>query len=321
MFRGVKLRALAVKAQCLAAGSKSKATVKRYNYYWQKFVSWCNDKELRALPAPPEVVGLYFAHVADTCRSISTVNAHFYSVKWMHKFCGYDDPTSHSLPINIAEGVRRNLIPNKNFKKPADVKLLVNICSVNFHYLRDSRIAAMCSVGFAGFFRIGELLKIKRADLVFFDNYFQVKIRNSKTDVYSRGNLVSISKGSTCACPRKNLLLYLKQASLLDAPPEKFIFRGLEFRDGRTFLKRENKPLTYKAARKELSFYLQKCGYLAEDYAWHSFRHGGATKAASAGVSDRLFKKHGRWQSERAKDSYVHESFSDMLSVSKCLGL
>ena len=34
----------------------------------------------------------------------------------------------------------------------------------------------------------------------------------------------------------------------------------------------------------------------------HSLRSGGATAAASYGVSDRVFKRHGRWKSELAKD-------------------
>ncbi|CAH3183799.1 unnamed protein product, partial [Porites evermanni] len=34
----------------------------------------------------------------------------------------------------------------------------------------------------------------------------------------------------------------------------------------------------------------------------HSLRSGGATAAANAGVPHRLFKRHGRWASESAKD-------------------
>ncbi|KAL5497418.1 hypothetical protein EMCRGX_G013885 [Ephydatia muelleri] len=40
----------------------------------------------------------------------------------------------------------------------------------------------------------------------------------------------------------------------------------------------------------------------------HSLRAGGATAAANAGVPDRLFKRHGRWKSESAKDGYVKDS-------------
>ena len=53
----------------------------------------------------------------------------------------------------------------------------------------------------------------------------------------------------------------------------------------------------------------------------HSVRSGGATAAANAGVPDRLFKRHGRWASESAKDGYVQDSLSSRLSVSTTLGI
>ena len=37
----------------------------------------------------------------------------------------------------------------------------------------------------------------------------------------------------------------------------------------------------------------------------HSFRAGGATAAARAGVPDRLFQRHGRWKSEASKNMYI----------------
>ena len=37
----------------------------------------------------------------------------------------------------------------------------------------------------------------------------------------------------------------------------------------------------------------------------HSLRSGGATVAATADAPVRLFKRHGRWPSESAKDGYV----------------
>jgi len=50
---------------------------------------------------------------------------------------------------------------------------------------------------------------------------------------------------------------------------------------------------------------LQSLGYPASQFGVYSLRSGGASAAVQAGVPDRLFKKHGRWRSEAAKDSYV----------------
>ena len=47
--------------------------------------------------------------------------------------------------------------------------------------------------------------------------------------------------------------------------------------------------------------------------------YGGASAAANAGVPDRMFKRHGRWRCENAKDGYVKDSLKDWLSVSQHL--
>ena len=39
------------------------------------------------------------------------------------------------------------------------------------------------------------------------------------------------------------------------------------------------------------------------------------------GIDDRLFKKYGRWKSDKAKDGYVKENIDVRLSVSKNLGI
>ena len=50
-------------------------------------------------------------------------------------------------------------------------------------------------------------------------------------------------------------------------------------------------------------------------------RAGGATVVAKAGVPKRLFKHHGHWKSESAKDGYVEDSGEALLSVSESLKL
>ena len=58
-----------------------------------------------------------------------------------------------------------------------------------------------------------------------------------------------------------------------------------------------------------------------KQFGMHSFRAGGATAAANASIPDKLFKCHGRWRSEAAKDGYVKDSVLSQLSVSQSLKL
>jgi hypothetical protein len=53
----------------------------------------------------------------------------------------------------------------------------------------------------------------------------------------------------------------------------------------------------------------------------HSFRSAGATAAAQNDTPDRLFRIHGRWKSDKAKDGYVLENLQKRVSVSQNLGI
>ena len=56
-------------------------------------------------------------------------------------------------------------------------------------------------------------------------------------------------------------------------------------------------------------------------FGLHSLRSGGASAAANHGVPDRLFKRHGRWRSENAKEGYVQDDLNERLKVSTSLRL
>ena len=62
-------------------------------------------------------------------------------------------------------------------------------------------------------------------------------------------------------------------------------------------------------------------GLSRRDYGLHSLRVGGASAAANAQVSERLFKRHGRWKSDKAKDGYIKDNILSLLSVSLSLGI
>ena len=76
------------------------------------------------------------------------------------------------------------------------------------------------------------------------------------------------------------------------------------------------KPLSYTRARETIVGLLRKFVPTTDIISLYSFRAGGATSAANAQVPDRCWKRHGRWQSETAKDGY-----DNGLIVSKSPGI
>ena len=84
---------------------------------------------------------------------------------------------------------------------------------------------------------------------------------------------------------------------------------------------RNSSPLSYTRARELVLTAFESIGLDKKNFGLHSLRAGGASAAANAHVSDRLFKRHGRWKSEKAKDGYIKDNVASLLSVSKSLGI
>ena len=99
-----------------------------------------------------------------------------------------------------------------------------------------------------------------------------------------------------------------------------FVFRGVTPTKAGERLRKTGR-LSYTRLRELLLSKISQLGYDPTLFSMHSLRAGGATAAANAGVEDRLFKRHGRWKSETAKDGYVKDSVERRLEVSKQLGI
>ena len=115
---------------------------------------------------------------------------------------------------------------------------------------------------------------------------------------------------------------YLKLANIPKASKE-FIFGGLIYfkKSKKHKLRKKNKSLSYTRSREIVLKALSEIGLKREKFGLHSLRVCGATAAANAGIKDRLFKKHGRWRSEIAKDGYVKNNLKELLSVLLSLGI
>ena len=99
-----------------------------------------------------------------------------------------------------------------------------------------------------------------------------------------------------------------------------FLFGNIQTKSGRQFIRSPSK-LSYSRCKEVLLKTFVDVGLDSKCYSWHSFRGGGASSAANNGISDRMFKRHGRWRLENAKDGYVEDSSESSLAVSISLGL
>ena len=243
----------------------------------------------------------------------------FYVIKWKHQISSEQDPCKTTLCKNLLESAKRICKRRKIKKEPLQIEHVTRLYD---HYNKNEislfnlRTFTLVIIGFIGFLRFDELSDLKLGDVNFFPSYMKILIRKSKTDVYRDGDCVYIAKSKSEICPVEILRLYIKKASIQD--PNEYLFRSLTYFKSKDEhkLRKPNKQI-YTTARSVVLDALEKIGLNSSEFGSHSLRSGGDTIAANNDVNDRLFKRHGRWKSESAKDGYVKDDLRNLLSVSR----
>lgn len=309
----------------LLTESKSNNTVQNYYYGFLRWKKWALSNGISSefiLPAKPIHVAIYLACLVQQNRTPSPINQAFYSIRWAHKIISVISPTDSDLVKNILEGAKRRLsVPIKK-KEPITPDMLSQMfdrlyCENNLY---NQRTISACLLSYSGFLRVSELLNLKTCDIQFFLSHMSVFIQKSKTDIYRDGDRIIIARTGNKLCPVKNLESFLEWSNNpLDT--DVFVFRNLTKTKENYVFRKENKPLSYTRMRELFIEAFSPIVPNIKSFGLHSLRSGGASAACNFGISDRLFKRHGRWRSETAKDGYVKDSFSDRMLVSQNLGL
>jgi len=301
-------------------------TVKKYILGFKRFIIWTEKyPEITSiLPCNELYIGLYLQHLLETAKHFSAIESAFYSIKWAHNIAGVSNSCDSEFIKSIVEAAKRLLARPVKKKEPVDAGIMKKLLHKykESTSLKDMRLIAMCSLMYSGFLRYNEMCNIKAKHVTFHNDYLEIFISKSKTDCYRNGNNVVISKLDTIYCPVDTLNRYFEASNIVNTS-DMYIFRPISFLKKRKsfVLRQANTRLSYTRAREIIKEALSEIGINVVNFGLHSFRSGGATAAANNKVADRLFKAHGRWKSETAKDGYIADNLHERLSVSKRLGL
>ena len=319
------LKRLANQVPGIILKSRAENTVKKYRSYYNSWEDWCKTYNITAIPAKEKHVALYLVNLLQNKKSSHVIESTFYAIEYYHKLNLCNSPFTSHLCLLILEAAKRQKT-KRNKKEPITArhlrKIYISIGKSKNCTTLDLRTFAMMVLSYTGFLRYSEVSDLKASDIKWKKTHIELFIEKSKTDIYRDGHWLLISKLNSPICPLRILKRYLVRTDT-HKNSNKFLFRGMNFfKNSKTHkLRKKNKPLSYSAARSNMLDMVTKIGLKRKNFGLHSLRSGGATAAANEGVPDRLFKRHGRWKSEKAKDGYIKDKLSDLLSVSMNLGL
>ena len=323
-IRDERLRFKATLLPDLFKAAFAEGTLDKYIRAWNKWVEWTKSfDEVNHCPADPFFVCIYFNDLVLNKTPVSGIISALCGIRWGHINAGFESPTDHPIVKLAFEGAKRLIgKTTQNVKEPFTAELIRELVSKfdNHENLMHLRFLIIVILGFAGFFRIQELLDIQIKHITGTKDSYEITVEKSKNDQYREGHKVYIAKTGKSTCPVHWLKKYLRLMKL-EKPNEFLICRLAKTKKGHNVLGAH--AITYPTARKTFLEHLEKVtGKDVKNYGLHSLRSGGATAASNNGVPARLIGKHGRWSANsNVKEKYIKDSKTKRLSVSKNLGI
>ena len=301
--------------------SRAGSTARKYLTAFRRWKSWAESRDFPTFPVKEVHLVLYMQSVGEHTNSKAMVEEAFNAISWFHVLGSQPSPTESAFAKATLQGLQKDLAKPVRKKLPVTVDMLAAIVddTERTGTLANLRLSAACLLSYAAFLRFDELVHVKAKDITFNDKFISIYIPRSKTDQLWQGNVVLVARTGSRLCPVTMLEKYMSRAGV-GSSDDRFIFRSI-VKTKRGERLREIGNMSYTRLRECFKEKLEFLGFAAQNYGLHSLRAGGATAAANNQVADRLFKKHGRWRSEAAKDGYIEDSLQSRLSVSNNLGL
>ena len=271
--------------------SKSKNTVRAYRSDITDFISFCNQHNLKFLPAHPNVVSLYLTKLSKTSK-YSTLKRRLASISMYHKIKGHYLDTKHPIISENLFGIKRIKGSHQTAKKPLlinDLKLIIKAINedkiTEFEKLKNK---CLILLGFSGGFRRSELVSLLIEDIDFVSEGVKILIRRSKTDQSGEGFLKGIPYFNNQEyCPVLYLKKYLKELNLSS---------------GKVF------EICDKSVALKVKKYAMLAGLDQNKYAGHSLRSGFATSTAEVGAEERNIMAMTGHKSTQMVRRYIKEA-------------
>ena len=276
-----ELSSLAAEAQAYAEAASSANTRRAYQAAWTDFATWCEGRQLEALPADAVTVGLYLTDRASSVK-LSTLRIRLVAISQVHKAAGHRLDTSAPQVRKVLQGIARTHGSTVSKKEAATLDIIrdtVRALSKRTG-LKALRDRAVILLGFAAALRRSEISAIDCGHVRFTADGLILVLPRRKTDQEGVGTEIGVPFGKDpLYCPVLAVKGWLEAAGLTAGP----LFVSVS---------RAGRPLPSRLGDRDVARVIKAAvaaaGYEAEIFGGHSLRAGFATTAGRAGVSERI---------------------------------
>ena len=313
----------------------SKKTWSSYKTAERMFLTCLKQKGKRLQLPVSNADILVFIDWLGTDRKLrsSTIENYLAGLRQMHICKGIDPPDMHSVLVKqVLKGLKnKNLLDDRTKRKPQRLPMTKSIMLLLKELIRTweettpVRIMtwSICTLAFAGSFRIHELLcRTEKVydpdfDLLWEDitktapkdhtdrKRISIKLKCPKENKTGKSTIVDVFETKDHLCPVRAFEKWESLARTQERNP--------------VFLRKDGKLMTGQKLNEVLRKLLRPhLDYKEGQITTHSFRAGIASLLAEKGLSDEEIKSVGRWHS-RAFEAYVKKPRTRRATLAKTL--
>lgn len=289
----------------------AESTKKSYGTHLKRYTDFCRRMGYAAVPASPEVIDRYVAHLSEDLQ-FSSIAKYLNIIRLLHKEAGLPNPLLENFSLDcLLKGIKRDKGSNINRKLPILPEHLVSFKKhLNLSDIKDIMFWAACLLGFYAFLRKSNLFPpssksfdpnkhLSRSHLHFESGGIILDVMWAKNNQY-RERIIQcfIPRTGGELCPVSAILRVLQKSWSAETTGPLFVLPD----NNGTW-----KPLLYGAFLAKIKACIKQIGLDTSKYAGHSLRRGAATWALKKGIPGEVIQSLGDWHSQ-AYLAYLHVS-------------
>ena len=236
-----ELKSLAKSLPNVLMAALAPTTSDKYGRGWGRWVDWAQSKpEVTVLPADAFYVAIFLNHLVVANGTVGAIRDAVYGINWAHHAAGYNSPTEDPFVELVHKRAERLCGKPRTKTDPLTAPFIKPLfdyyrpISGGHQNLKTLRFLLLALLGFAGFFRLAELLSTKLTNVHAHVDHLTIFLPKCKIDQVRQGNTVYISRLGSRYCPVGLLEDFLSAANITlhAAKDEHLIPRLIKIREG-----------------------------------------------------------------------------------------
>lgn len=276
-------------------GAYATATIRAYRANFERFIEFCESKDVLALPANKLDVANFIRHLSDSDLKSASIRIAVASISAIHRLNEAQDPTTHpDVKIELRR-MHRNLGRESKQAAGINIELLIKMVKSTDKRLRGIRDRALLLTAYDSMCRRSELVSLTVNDLIINpkNSSIKIKLRRSKTDQDGLGRWLHLGSDS-----QKAILEWVKASGIHNGMLFRGITRGEKITEGLSAAQ-INRIYKRIARRSKVDKSVVK------HISGHSMRVGAAQDLLRSGASLPMMMQRGRWSKADTLMRYI----------------